>query len=50
MLLGLTLGGLVALEASLQLFPTPVQVCGLQCLGSGTIQMQRHMAQGEALF
>lgn len=49
-LLGLMLEVLSALEASLQLFPTPFQVCGLWHSGSGTIQTRRHMGQDEAVF
>lgn len=47
MLLDLIMRGLAAHETSPQLFPSPFQVCGLWHLGSGTIQMQRHVAQDE---
>lgn len=47
MLLDLVMRGPAVLETSPQLFPTPFQVCGLWHLGSGTIQMQRHVAQEE---
>lgn len=49
-LLDFMLGMLAALEASLQLFPTPFQVCDLCHLGFGGIQMKSSMAKDEARF